>query len=224
MSHVVEHEGRTYGLGRHLDAEHDPASRQYPAATAPLVTTTHTHHGPVLDQGNLGSGTGNAASQALNTDPLIPASRRLLTEQDAVGIYSWATHHDGAPGVYPPTDTGSSGLAVAKAAKHLGLVSSYAHTFGLAHTLGALVLRPVIIGIPWLTGMFTPGADGYLHVTGTVAGGHEVALVGIDVEREDVTLLNSWGGSWGNGGTALVRWTDLGALLAQHGDCTVLLP
>lgn len=221
---TVEHEGRTYVLGRHLDASHDYRSRMFPAGTAPLVTTMHTHHGPVLDQGQLGSCTGNAASQALNTDPLLLAGRRLLTEADAIAIYSWATHHDSYDGAYPPEDTGSDGLAVGKAAKHLGLISRYGHAFGLQHVLGALVLHPLIIGIPWLQGMFTPGADGYLQVTGAVAGGHEVCLRGVDVERQAVRLLNSWSASWGDQGEAWLRWADLGSLLAQRGDATVLIP
>lgn len=216
---VVEHEGRAYGLGRTV--WHDEASRQFPAATAPLVTVQHVHRGPVLDQGQLGSCTGNAISQALNTGPLLPAGRRLLTEQDAVGIYSWATHHDPYPGAYPPQDTGSSGNAVAKAARHLHLIRSWRHAFGLRHALEALVLQPVIIGIPWLDGMFELGSDGYLPLSGAVAGGHEVALVGLDVDAESVTVLNSWGPGWGNAGTALLRWTDLGELLAQQGDVTV---
>jgi len=215
---------RTYALGRHLEPNHDPASRAFPAAVAPLVTTLHAHRGPVLDQGQLGSCTGNAVSQALNTDPLRPAERRLLTEADAVGIYTWATHHDPYPGAYPPDDTGSSGLAVAKAARKLGLIHSYRHAFGLDHALGALVLAPVIIGIPWLADMFTPDPDGYLSRTGTVAGGHEVALIGLDVEHRNVTVLNSWGSGWGNGGTALMHWADLDALLGQGGDVTVLHP
>jgi len=221
---TVEHEGRSYVLGRHLDAAHDFRSRAFPARTAPLVTTTHTHHGPVFDQGQLGSCTGNATAQALNTDPLIPASRRLLTEADAIAIYSWATHHDSYRGAYPPTDTGSDGLSVAKAAKHLELISSYQHAFGLDHVLGALVVRPLIIGIPWLQGMFAVRSDGYLQVTGAVAGGHEVCLHGIDVERQAVRLLNSWSSSWGDQGEAWLRWADLGSLLDQRGDATVLVP
>ena len=217
------HEGRTYGLGRHLEPNHDEQSRQYPAArAAQLVTVQHTHHGPVLDQGQLGSCTGNATAQALNTDPLLRAGRRLLTEADAIAIYSWATHHDPYPGAYPPQDTGSDSLSVCKAAKKLGLISSYQHAFGLAHVLGALVLSPVIIGIPWMDSMFQVGSDGYLNISGKVAGGHEVALTGIDVEHEYVTVQNSWSASWGVNGTALLRWNDLDSLLKQGGDCAVL--
>lgn len=168
--------------------------------------------------------TGNACAQALNCDPLLPAGRRLLTEADATAIYSWATHHDPFRGAYPPVDTGSDGLSVAKAARKLGLIGSYRHAFGLQHVLGALVLRPLIIGIPWTEGMFTPDPDGYLHITGAVAGGHELCLRGIDVEARTVRVLNSWSASWGVGGEAVLRWDDLGTLLAQQGDATVLLP
>ena len=216
---AVEHGGRLYGLGRTV--WHDEASRQFPAATAPLRTVQHQLRAPVLDQGQLGSCTGNAISQALNTDPLIPVGRRVLTEDDAVAIYSWATHHDPYPGAYPPEDTGSSGLAVAKAVKHLKLISSYHHAFGLQHTLEALVLQPVIIGIPWKSTMFDVGADGYLDISGSTVGGHEVCLTGLDVKFKTVTLLNSWGPGWGASGHAFLRWADLGALLSQDGDVTV---
>lgn len=213
-----------YSLGRHLVPNHDERSWNYPAALAPLVTTTHTHHGPVLDQGRVGSCTGNATAQALNTDPLMPTSRRLLDEHDAVALYSWATAHDPYPGVYPPKDTGSDGLSVAKAAKHLGLISSYQHAFGLDHVLGALVLRPLIVGVPWFSGMFTPDPDGTLHLTGNVVGAHEFLLFGIDVERQVVKMLNSWGPGWGVNGVGLIAWNDLGSLLARKGDATALLP
>ena len=221
---AVEHEGRLYGLGRHLAPAHDPRSRAFPAATAALRTVVHQHEGPVLDQGSVGSCTGNATAQALNTAPLLPPGRRLLAEADAIGIYSWATHHDPFPGVYPPTDTGSDGLNVAKAAKHLGLISTYRHAFGLQHALGALVLAPLIIGVAWHQSMFTVPASGVLSCTGPVVGGHEVALIGLDVEAETVMILNSWGAGWGDQGTARLRWADLGSLLAQQGDATVLVP
>jgi len=211
-------------LGRFV--EHDERSRQFPASTLPLRTVTWAHHGPVLDQGNLGSCTGNAMSQCLNTDPfrapLEAAGIPLLDESTAVAIYSWATHSDSYPGFFPPTDTGSSGLAVAKAATRLGYLTRYHHAFGLAHTLGALSAGPVLIGIPWLEGMFDPDPDGYLHPTGEVAGGHELVLVGLDTAKQDVTGINSWGENWGPiGGAFKLHWDDLAALLSADGDCTV---
>lgn len=107
----------TYSLGRIV--QHDPRSLAFVAATAPLKTVTHRLSGQVLDQGNLGSCTGNAMAQALNT------------------------------------------------------------------------------------------------------GGHEIAVVGINTHLERVTLLNSWGPSWGRNGRAYLKFADLDALLQAQGDVVV---
>ena len=111
----------TYHLGRHLQPNHDPRSLDHPAEVAPLVSVRHQHHGPVLDQGQLGSCTGNATAQALNTDPLMPDGRRLLTEQDAVAIYSWATHHDLRTAIltwFERTTTADAGKPVSAGSPH----------------------------------------------------------------------------------------------------------
>jgi len=205
-------------LARHV--EHDERSRNYPARTAPLRTVHHRHYGRVLDQGSTGSCTGNALVDCLMTTPLHKTGR-VLTEGDAVKVYSLATQLDSIPGQYPPTDTGSSGLSACKAAVKLGLISGYRHAFGLDDCLAALVLSPVMIGINWYESMFTPDADGLLTVSGKVAGGHEVALVGLDVRKRLVTVQNSWGPSWGKHGRAYLSFDDLGRLLAEQGDVTV---
>jgi len=209
-----------YPLGRVV--QHDPRSLAFPAALAPaLKTVTHRHYGPVLDQGQVGSCTGNAAAQSLNTVPLRHG-RRLLTEIDAQGLYHEATVLDGFPGTWPPTDTGSSGLAVAKASQQAGWVTGYTHAFGLDQCLAALVLAPVIVGTNWHEDMFNPDAAGYVHPTGAIAGGHEYTLLGINVKLARVTMLNSWSASWGRNGRAYITFADLGTLLADSGDVVAL--
>ena len=87
----------------------------------------------ILDQGQLGSCTGNAGTGALGTQPLydavgkpvLPANDAVAAEQFAVQLYADATVADGYPGTYPPDDTGSSGLAVCKVLKARGVVSGY---------------------------------------------------------------------------------------------------
>lgn len=214
-----------YALGRVV--EHDPRSRSFsfaPAATTKPGTVLWDHHGPVLDQGDLGSCTGNALAQWSNTafaqqNPKGPDG--FLTEDDAVDLYSRATHLDGIKGVYPPDDTGSSGLAVCKAGERRGLLSGYQHAFGMDHLLLTLQHTPVIVGTEWTEGMFNPSSDGVIRPTGEVAGGHEYLILGCDVQSEMITMLNSWSDDWGIKGRAMISFADFAELLANQGDVSV---
>src|SRR3974390_862685 len=109
-------------LGRHI--EHDERSKRFPVARLAKgpKSATYQRHCPPFDQGALGSCTGNAMAGVLMTEPFWTTGR-LLTESDAVRLYSEATHLDNIRGNYPPDDTGSSGLAVAKAAKKEGWIT-----------------------------------------------------------------------------------------------------
>jgi len=232
-------------LGRHV--EHDPASLAYAAPILPksaLRDADWARRIPVLDQGNLGSCTGNAATGALGTDSAgrtaqtfvtisatgaaasrgrFAAGRHLLDEGFARSLYSLATELDAVPGAFPPVDTGSSGLGVAKALRMLGLAAGYRHAFHLQALTSALQFGPVIIGVPWLNSMFDPAADGRLTVDpeSGVAGGHEVEIAQYDATHGEYWITNSWGASWGNRGRAYLAAADLRWLLSQHGDVTI---
>lgn len=209
-------------LGRHVN--HDERSRNFPAAlSGQLRTVKHRHYGPILDQGQLGSCTGNALTQALMCSPFHQAGRKL-TEETALALYSRASAIDPFPGEYPPTDTGSDGLSVCKAAVEAGLIVSYHHAFGLDQALRALVLSPVIIGISWRTGCDSPDAGGLIQWTGDVRGGHELCLNGLDVRRRVVRGINSWGPNWAKAGQFSMTFDHLSAALADGGDVTVPTP
>jgi hypothetical protein len=215
-----------FPLGRSI--WHDPKSLDFPAETArALKTTYHPRRIPILDQLKLGSCTGNAETGLLGTEPFYTAIKDKLgaktptyDEAMAVSIYSEATHYDPWPGEFPPDDTGSTGLAVMKVARKRGWITSYRHAFGLDHALHALVLRPVIIGIPWYNDMFNPGPGGLISVGGGVAGGHEVVLDSIDVENRLVGGANSWNSTWGANGRFKLTWDTFDALLKDEGDVT----
>jgi len=208
-------------LGRHI--EHDPRSRNFPAAVAPISDVMHARHGKPFNQGDLGSCTGNAMAGALMTAPYY-VSGRTLNEKGAVQLYEQATKLDQIAGSYPPDDTGSTGVAVAKAAKKDGYISAYAHAFGLQHGLGALTIAPVITGINWYDSFDQPLDTGEcpLGSDASVRGGHEVELFGIDTENQRVWAYQSWGATWGGLGNGTFWWSyqTWERLLSENGDVT----
>jgi hypothetical protein len=215
-------------LGRHV--EHDPRSRDYAyeAKVATLIDVVHKRHGGIFDQGQLGSCTGNAACGAKNTEPLYHSgSTHLIAEAGAVDIYSLATRLDGvSDGYYPPTDTGSSGLAVAKAMKQEGMIGSYSHAFDIDAALAALQAGPIITGVNWYEGFDTPDANGLVKIAGQIRGGHELVGRGyVSAPNPDDALIlldNSWGLGYGNGGHFYWTVATWKKLLAQQGDVTIL--
>lgn len=214
-------------LGRRV--HHDPRSRQFPfagrpEAGAPIRSVWWTRRCAILDQGRLGSCTGNAAAGWLGTDDGQQTGRADVTEALAVDLYSAATQVDPFPGAYPPDDTGSDGLSVCKVLKARGLISAYTHCFGLSDVLAALQTGPVLAGTNWYEGMFTPDDRGVVEVSGPVAGGHEYLLVGVDTDRAEVVFANSWGTGWGDGGYGRMSYDTLRRLLGEDGDATVPHP
>jgi hypothetical protein len=208
-----------YPLGRKVN--HDPRSRAFPAPrAAERKPVLHRRNSPVLNQGELGSCTGNAMAQALNMAPLHIPGTRWLGQNDAVALYQRATQLDPFPGTYRPEDTGSDGLSVCKAAKELGLITGYRWAFGFDHVLDALQSGPVLIGTAWHSSMFTPDAKGFVRPDGNEAGGHEYLLMGDDAKGK-LTFLNSWGKNWGNGGRFHMDYATFRELLAAHGDAAV---
>lgn len=222
IKHIASTDPR---LKRHV--HHDSESKKYAFNTADIkiVTTKHIRQIPILDQGQTGSCTGNAGIGVLGTDPHNQIQNIIygLNESGAVKLYSDAESLDG-DGPYPPNDHGSSGLSVAKVLLSKKLISSYQHNFTLQDTLKALVQYPLMIGTNWHRDMFNPDADGRVHPTGSIQGGHEYEAYMVDVEKGIVWFHNSWGAAWGVNGDFYMTWQDLNTLLKASGDSTVLIP
>lgn len=210
-------------LGRLV--EHDPRSRAFAAARAPQpVTVLWERQTRPYDQGELGCCTGAAMAGLLMTLPYWVPGRRLKLH-NAQALYSRATQLDGFAGSWPADDTGSSGLAVARAAREAGWIAGYGHAFGLDHALAALVYGPVLTGISWYDSMDRPTSAGLVRITknAELRGGHEVVVVGCDVEKREVRACNSWGPEWGDHGYFRMSWDTWARLLAEDGDVTTVV-
>ena len=208
---------------------HDPRNLGHPfAADVAELQRDHewTRYSPILNQGNLGCCTCAALVGALGTQPLSdgPGDVDGLNIDLAHDLYSIATRIDdrgpnGIPGHWPPTDTGSSGLAAAKAAKQAGLISAYQWAFSERSLRRALSIGPVIMGMAWYEGMSEPDSDGRLWPTGDCVGGHEILVRGI--RGTSLVIDNSWGPEWGDQGSALLPWSVFLDLRHQQLDITV---
>ncbi|GAA2903046.1 hypothetical protein GCM10010472_71580 [Pseudonocardia halophobica] len=178
----------------------------------------------ILDQGKLGSCTGNAGTGALGTEPFYSAvGQKVLPDPDderacekfAVKLYSEATEIDPFPGSYPPEDTGSSGLAICRVLKSRGTIKGYTWARTAYGFLTLLQSGPVLQGMPWYRAFFQPDADGFIDADPTwtssgIAGGHEVEALGVELDTRDVfdsviTYANSWGTGWGDHGMFRMR-------------------
>lgn len=225
-------------LGRNVN--HDSASRAYPvkAAGHALVSRRHNAFIGVLDQGALGACTGNSGVSAIYHQPFTnslhaPAWAFQPNQAGAVALYSAATAIDPFQGTYPPEDTGSDGLSVAKVLKARGVIKGYRWAFSLAEALDALQETPLITGVNWYQSMFEPDSlTGIMTIDRArgLSGGHEVC-VDEYVAPEDspngralVGGPNSWGTSWGRGGRWYLAVTDWESLLAERGDVTQFVP
>lgn len=220
-------------LGKRLGrvVHHDSRSLDYlvqPDGSGP-TTVKWQRVIAVLDQGDVGSCTGNAATGHLGTAPDYAAlSTQIkggltLDENEALKLYSAAETIDG-DGPYPPNDNGSSGLSVAQAAKAAGLISGYVHATSLAAAQTAIQTGPFIIGVNWYTSMDSPDASGLVTVSGTVRGGHEFEVIAYDASTDLWEAINSWGLSYGVQGHFFFSSASFTRLLSEDGDVTQFVP
>lgn len=236
-------------LGRNVN--HDSESRRFrvaPRHLGQIRPVRHEAHVPILDQGSLGSCTGNAGVAALYRHPYVagvvkPFGTFTPNEPGAVNLYTEATKIDPFAGEMPAEDTGSDGLSIAKVLKRTGAVSGYLWAFTLLEALAQLAETPVITGVPWLNSMFdttNSGHAGHLVVRqeSGMAGGHEIcadevltpagavldASGSVDLSQVWVGGPNSWGTSWGDQGRWYMTAAEWGWLLSQQGDVTAFVP
>lgn len=171
-----------------------------------------------LDQGSEGACVGFSGAHVMATTP-----RRWhpqYTAENARTLYHEAQQRDQWAG---ENYEGSSVLGGMQALKDRGEVQRYRWATTIEEVLHAVsFLGPVQIGINWYSGMFDPDAQGQLHVSGKLAGGHAICIGGIDAAGK-VLLYNSWGKDWGVNGNAWLSFDDLDRLLHEDGEFAIPL-
>ncbi|WP_435245118.1 hypothetical protein [Streptomyces tendae] len=257
---LVRHYTPHPALGRHQVLDARSLAYRRPARPGPLRAVHWRPPLPVLNQQDLyaqgivtstvmpgapdvdavGSCTANAAAVAVSVllapDDLaragLPLDDAVEAERWALRLYAEATAVDEyVPYQWPPADSGSSGLGVARALKARGLIGSYSHALDADALASALQRGPVLLGLPWFNAWFTPGPDAFVDAVDDwrasgLAGGHEVCAIGletvgqlpggqVDPEATVLRLRNSWGPGWGTGGDFFLRLSTYVALRAQ---------
>lgn len=216
-------------LGRKV-AVLDPRSRQFAAVgaivgedRAPRTKTWRTYP-RAFDQGMTSECTIYSGKRLINCAPLrATIDPDLRLDLETTPLYNYAQTIDEWPG----TDyDGTSCLAAAKAFKHKSITHGYRWCFGIDDVLKTVSwYGPVSIGVSWYNSMFNPKADGTLVVNtrSGLAGGHAVAIIGLDVSKEIVKISNSWGTGWGDRGRCYMTFTDLDLLLQDWGEAVTYL-
>jgi hypothetical protein len=219
---------RVLPLGRHYAHDSRSAYYEYRGPQATPISMLWAREIPILDQGDVGSCTGNAEVGLLGSTPFyapLAAAGKVLNENTALALYSAAEVIDG-DGPYPPNDNGSTGTSVMKAAKANKLISGYQHATSVTAMVAALQTGPVIVGVSWYESFDTPAADGTVAIAkgAQVRGGHEFVIRGVDTAGRLFRADNSWSSSWGDKGSFQFSWDTMATLLGQEGDCTVAVP
>lgn len=210
----------------------DPASRNF--AVADLFTAgqrpksvlwTLPPGSDILDQGQEGSCVGNGVTNELRYNPIpIPDLDERFARQQ---IYWPAQRSDDWPGgSYPdatPTYEGTGVIYGIKVAAKLGFYGEYRWAFSEPDLARSLSIGPAVLGVNWWTGMMRPDGSGFISPTGSVAGGHCILCVGVNVTAGYYILQNSWGPNWGvNRGCCKVSRADMARLLKDQGEACII--
>jgi hypothetical protein len=244
LTHRYTHHSK---LGRHQVLDARSLDWLHECTGAALRPAAHAPRIPVLDQegllaqgihvsrvvagaedvdalGSCAGCAGTAAVSVLLDDQQarlagLDLSSAKSAEEWAIGLYAQATALDNADGVFPPDDSGSSGLGIAKALKRRGLVGHHRHATTATALASLLQTGPVLLGVPWFQAWFEPGPDGFVDhgdwAASAVVGGHEICVIALEQVAQDhaglvepestvIRFRNSWSTSWGDNGDGLM--------------------
>jgi hypothetical protein len=197
--------------------EFDERNLQYPIRALTASQTPRSYSWLLkkrLDQGNTPACVGYSWTQELIARP-----KEILSVD---GDFAYNTVYKGAQlaDEWPGQDyEGTSVLGGAKTVQTLGFMKEYRWAQNVEDILTSVSrIGPGILGTNWLSGMMDTDANGFIHATGDLMGGHAILVRGVNLKGNYVTLANSWSASWGVGGDCKLSFDDLGKLLQDDGE------
>jgi C1A family cysteine protease len=216
------------GLGRFAardprDANHSLVSLLTRGAVKAVpLTSKQWGHGKVLDQGQTSRCVAFAWTGFLEAAPKKTTAAKLVGEPAINELYARAQQLDEWPG---EAYNGTSVRGGAKAMQERGLIAEYLWATTVAELKAFICSRgTVIVGSDWFEEMFYPEHhNGYLVTEGANVGGHAWLVIGYNKAKDEFTMVNSWGPTWGSKGTAKIKSADMQKLLDLGAEvCTAI--
>lgn len=216
----------------------DERSRSYPIRAAlPEQVERKAHQwrpGLVIDQGREGACVGFGWTGELLASPVrVKVPDDTAGDTLALDIYHQARTLDEWPG---EDYEGTSVLAGAKALTERGYMPEYrwlgvgSPTSAIDDLIDTVIAHGcVVVGTNWHDSMYETRPSGLVEVSGPVVGGHCWLVYGYHPSMritgepwtarfEVLRFRNSWGPSYGNGGSALIKVEDMAGLLTDGGE------
>lgn len=174
-----------------------------------------------LDQGNTGTCVEHGWRHWGMAAPIVSTRKLALIPRyglyrEMIGVDEW-TDNDNDTAL----QMGTSVRAGAKVFQQRGFLTTYGWAFRADPAIDWLCEHgPLVIGINFYGGMFTPDKEGFIRPTGSIEGGHCMCLLGWSEKRGAVYGTNSWGVDWGPlKGRFWMAGEDFERLLREDGEC-----
>lgn len=179
---------------------------------------------PALDQGNTGTCVAHGGKNFLLADPVVQVTRDgpplpLEMYRQIVLLDEFADNDFEATAPDDQLQYGTSSRALCKWLLDRGFIKQYRRARNIQDMAEWVALRgPLMFGVPWYEGMLNVNSRGYIGRHGAPLGGHFGIFIGVNFERRDFTLENTWG-RWGivGSGRARISFDDVETLVFVDG-------
>lgn len=167
-----------------------------------------------LNQGQTPRCVGYSIAEEIGMQPYYHNVTPFLADviyQEAQKIDAWSkTKHDG-----------TSNLAGMEIARKLGFIVEYRWALKpdpIDDICKALAnIGPVVLGVNFYEGMYTPDIEGVVHISGYLVGGHNMCFSRLDWRNKRIYTPNTWGdaGLW-------LNLNDVERLIYENGEAAVI--